>query len=653
MTPEPDKTKTDFLTEFFAPGGRLAKSHDSYEHRDVQARMAAAVAQSLNKRRHLAVEAGTGVGKSFAYLIPIIEHAVETSEKALVSTHTISLQEQLIEKDIPFVSKIMDRDFNAVLAKGRSNYICPRRLDMAARRHDGLFSSKEEVDELWKLQEWAHKTKDGSLADYPGEPMYRVWSLVQSDPYHCSGRSCKFAQRCFYQKMRKSMYSADLIVANHALFFTHLKLEEEGSSYFPALGAAVLDEAHTIESVASEHMGINLTRYSLERILNGLLNEKTGRGLLKTAGISDMDDGLDALRVKIRVFFDEVATWHDEHKRDPRLGPEGLPANELSAAFGSLRSALKDTLPRFKETDIETDIEGYVKRCGDAAATLTEFVEPGRDVNFVYWVEHSGKRTALRSAPVHVGPILSGILWEKIRPVILTSATLAVGKARSFGFLFERLGLKDADSLLLGSTFDYKKQVTLHIERSMPDPREAAFPMAVADAVKRYVGETRGNAFVLFTSYRLLDEVYETLEEFFKEADLPVLRQGGGLSRTAMLDRFKNTPGSVLFGTSSFWEGVDVPGVALSNVIITRLPFSVPTTPLALARKEDMERRGLNHFMQYALPEAVIRFKQGFGRLIRKKDDKGIVVVLDSRVLTKRYGRVFLESIPECGVKDK
>lgn len=635
----------------FGENGRLAEVLDSYEPRDVQVRMCEAVEKALEGRRHAVIEAGTGVGKSLAYLVPMVRHALDYKEKVVISTHTISLQEQLMGKDIPLVEEVLGEKFNTVLAKGRTNFVCPRRLENTARRHEGLFSSMKEVDELWKIQEWAARTKDGSLTDYPGTPAYSVWSMVSSDPYHCPGKSCARYEQCFYQKMRRRLYFADVIVVNHALFFTHLKLEDEGGSFFPPIGAVVLDEAHTVEGVASEHLGINLTQYSLERLLSGLKHEKTGRGLLSTAGISGLDDALATARRLAIDFFKRVDDWYSANERDSRLREKGLPSQEISSAFMLIADRLKNELPRFKETDFEPDLEGYVRRAIDTGFAVSEFSEPAANKNMVYWVERRPGAIALRSAPIHVGSVLSDMLWNNIQPVVSTSATLAVGKERSFEFYRERLGLDEADEVILGSTFDFRKQVKLYVETKMPDPRSDSFPAAVADRIKKYVERSEGRAFVLFTSYSLQDRVFADLEDWFRGRGMNAMKQGGGLSRSAMLREFVSNPGSVLFGTASFWQGVDVPGSPLSNVIITRLPFSVPSTPLALARKEDLEKRGLSYFKSLSLPEAVLRFKQGFGRLVRSRRDTGMVVVLDSRIHGKNYGRTFMESIPQCDLE--
>jgi ATP-dependent DNA helicase DinG len=614
--------------------------------------MARAVEDALQNRNHLVVEAGTGVGKSLAYLIPLIKHSIETGARILVSTHTINLQEQLIEKDIPLASKLFDKDLRVVLAKGRGNYLCLRRLTMTMQRTDGLFSTKKDVDALWAIADWSKDTADGSLADFHGFPSMEVWWQVSSDQYHCSGSSCAFFHRCFYMKARKSLATADLIVTNHALFVTHLKLVEEGSPFFPEIGAAVLDEAHSLEDVASEHLGLNVTKAGLERILNGLFNEKTKRGILAAAGLAGAEKAVSGARSKLDEFFDEVERWHDSHDEDRRLAGTNFNGGEISSAFSGLAAVIAGAVPQFKGSDVEADIEGYGRRATDAAAAIGVFSTTDRDPGHVYWVEKDGRgNCALRGAPVRVGPILKNLLWNDIKPVVLTSATLAVGKDKSFKFIRDRLGLDEAGELLLGSTFDFKRQVSLCIEQDMPDPREAAYIPALADMIRKYVLLSKGSAFVLFTSYRHLDETYEILRDFLNENNFPSFKQGGELSRSRMLDNFRETPGSVLFGTASFWQGVDVPGIALTNVIITRLPFSVPTTPLALARKEDIEDRGGNYFMEYAIPEAALRFKQGFGRLIRRKDDAGMVVVLDSRIMTQRYGRIFLESIPECNLQ--
>lgn len=792
-------------------GGLIARRRGDYERRVEQLEMAAEVDAALRERRHLTVEAGTGVGKSFAYLVPAILFAVEdqvrdyrpdeafpwgpdeapsgagasanssdspkktdaaplesaasralserieaakaaasevlrpqrtgrngdgeasrpksafgvledgaesTAEtrRVVVSTHTIGLQEQLFEKDAPFLTSILPFEFSVALVKGRSNYLCRRRFASAAKSAAGgtLFETSEQK-EFERLKKWLETTADGSLSDLSPTPNPEVWNEICCEQGNCLGRKCPFFERCFYAKARRRLDSAKILIVNHALLFSDLAIRNIGGSILPRYDAVIFDEAHTMEQVAAEHLGVELSQYQIDYLLNRLYNDRTNRGLLveETARVPFGADKetferaarwVDDCRFRAEEFFASLADWLAARPGSSgRVFERKIVKNGLSEGLARLRDALRNASDSLEDPARRQEYVAARTRVEAFLSALDDWLEQ-RAENFVYWLEKSRSRGRLKivmkAAPVDVAPILRKTLFNVVPTVVAASATLTTatpksrkksGKSgasgapeangatpggadfdaasaeetrRAFAFFRSRVGLSDARARALGSPFDYRRQMTLVLARGLELDDETARRRGIGDgdraavderrfyaALREYIAETDGGAFVLFTNNERMRRATDALFPWFAENEYPFFSQSEGLPRQKMVRAFKETERSVLFGVDSFWQGVDVPGAALRNVIIVKFPFLAPEQPLVEARLEAIEARGGSSFRDYLLPTAILKFKQGVGRLIRTKSDVGQVVVLDPRVHTKSYGREFLRALPDCKIR--
>lgn len=624
-----------------------------FEVRPQQREMARAVAESLAGGRHLAVEAGTGVGKSFAYLVPLILAATLRKQPAVVSTYTISLQEQLMHKDIPFLREHLGVPFKAVLVKGRSNYLCLRRLARAERNAPELFKTRQEED-LERLRAWSEKTTDGSVQELKEQPSPEIWNAVNVEHGNCMWHRCPEYGRCFLMKARAAIREADLLVVNHHLFFSDVSLRTRGGAILPESSLAVLDEAHQVENVASEHLGLRLSQSMFEYWLRRLFVPDTGKGLLAALRKGDAAHGVTQLYEAVERFFHDVRTWAG-FKKDKTQQVVGEPPpweTNLPALMTQLSGQLRLIHEELEDLDLRAEVQAARRRGQEMREALEAFVRQSIP-DCVYWVASEGTRrpqTVLYAAPIEVGPLLAEHLFSQLGSVVMTSATLAVGD--DMDYFLQRMGAPEAVAVQVGSPFDYARQMKIILPAGMPDPNQfEAFADATARAVQRYARQTSGRAFVLFTSDRLMRAVATRVREAFEMDRLELVMQGEALSRQAMLERFRSGPRKVLFGLDSFWMGVDVRGEALGNVIITKLPFAVPDEPVVKARMDRIEEQGGDPFRDYSLPEAILKLRQGVGRLIRSSTDEGIVVILDPRIRSKWYGKKFLAALPECPVE--
>ncbi|MCR5358758.1 MAG: DEAD/DEAH box helicase [Thermoguttaceae bacterium] len=661
-------------------------------------RLAEAVNEAILGGNHLVAEAGTGVGKSFAYLVPAILHAVEdqnrpetadfeendpASRRVVISTHTIALQEQLYNKDIPFLSSILPFEFSSVLMKGRGNYLCLRRLRNVLSRTKSLLSTDEEADDLNRISEWSRDTADGSLSDLNPQPLPGVWSEVCCEQGNCMGRSCKEYKNCFYQAARRRVERASVVIVNHALLFSDLAVRAQGGSILPNYNTLIFDEAHTMEQTAGDHLGLSIGQGQIAFLLSRLWNPRTKKGLLADAS-DQVSDDRDLPRVTARelkeIFslarrmvedsqirteetFDDLNEWLLARPgSNGRVMEQGIIDRGLEEGLTRLAAALHSVISALSDPERKVELTAARQRVLAIKGNLTAWITQS-DSEMVYWLEKTRYRRAesvrMLAAPINVGGILREMLFSKVRTAVMTSATLSAESSAAlrngetpapFDYFLSRIGLTNARTLLLGSPFNYRENVTLIIPNNISLPREKGNPEDTLfyNALLKYIKETEGGAFVLFTSYALMRRSADAITPNLIRLGYPLLTQGAGISRSKMIEDFRKNRNSVLFGADSFWQGVDVPGDALRNVIITQLPFAVPTYPLTEARCEAITLAGGNSFREYTIPEAVIKLKQGFGRLVRKADDKGIVVILDSRVLTKNYGKTFLRALPDC-----
>lgn len=647
------------VERLFSPGGGLQRAfvsaHGSYEPRPQQREMALEVARALAGGSHLAVEAGTGVGKSFAYLIPGILFARATRGKVAVSTHTISLQEQLYLKDIPFLREHLGLEFQAALVKGRGNYLCLKRL-ANAKKHGGDLFKQHLFAELERLERWAGDAREGSLQELTWQPDPEVWQQVCAEEGVCT-RGGKGHENCFFGRARKRMQAADLLVINHSLFFSDLAIRGDSGGLLPPHTAVVLDEAHEMEDVASDHLGLRLTEFSVDHWLRRLYNQDGNKGLLASVHAGELANQVHELRVQAQLFFDRIrqALGFDVNPSGPRVLAQPLSVDSPLPERLFLMSNAMDLLGKGMdaEHDLRPEIQSAARRGLEVRDTLNAFLNQTLP-DHVYWVELEGgrrKQIVLHSAPIEVAPLLREKLFDDATVrVVMTSATLSTGD--SLEWFKGRVGAGEAEEAMVGSPFDYPEQMTVVVPTDMPEPSDDVnYPKHLGRAILHYTRPTGGRTLVLFTSTASMRAAARELEDDFAREGIRLLMQGQGQSVARLIADMKSDNRSVLFGLDSFWTGVDIPGDDVVTVIITRLPFAVPDQPLVQARLQRLKDQGRNAFMEYTVPRALIQFRQGAGRLIRTHTDRGQLVILDSRVLRKFYGRLFLNALPACPLR--
>jgi len=639
------------MLEVFGPDGLIAAAHPEYEYRPGQMEMARAVMRAFEEKRHLIVEAGTGTGKTLAYLVPAVAAALGGNGRVIVSTGTKNLQEQLMEKDIPFLQNILPKPFAATYMKGRNNYVCLNRL--ARAQSAPVLEGLDEVDYFEEVSQWSRETEIGDRAELSNLPeSLSFWRHIDARSESCLGQKCSDYDACFITRMRQRAQDADIIVVNHHLFFADLSLRNGNyGSVLPDYTAVILDEAHLVEEVASEYFGAQVSNYQIDDLVRDL-------GML-TIEEAEVDQELTHSVARMSRFADNFFMGFRDGRGEDGRYPiipgtfarrkssgemEPTPLGELYMALEGAIARAETTLDAMKEKT--PDVENLIRRLREIRFGL-EFIVTGTDKKFVYWLERRNRGVFLRASPIDVAGLLQDKLFEEVPTVVLTSATLSSGG--NFAFIRDRLGLDTADDLIASSSFDYESQAILYLPSKMPDPRDRNWGLAAADEVIRILNATEGRAFVLSTSLAGMQSLFENV---WNEIDYPCLVQGSA-SKGQLLKKFRETPNAVLFATSSFWQGVDVRGEQLSCVIIDKLPFAVPTDPIVAARQRSIEDSGGSSFYEYSVPQAIIALKQGLGRLIRSTTDRGVLAILDPRLRTKGYGRTFLQSLPPCRVTSR
>ena len=649
------------MGEFFSDGGKLGKAK-GYESRPGQAKMAERVAEIIEDRKHLVVEAGTGTGKSLAYLVPAAFAAEELGKKAIISTYTIHLQEQLFGKDVPIVQSLVPFEFSAALLKGRHNYLCPHRLKKAQQHQGDLFATGQ-AEQLRGLVEWAGKTTDGTLSDIQFQVDATVWAQVCSEAFACTPRHCGCPTGCFYQKARNKILDAKVVILNHALLFGLLagaeeSEEEPSEGYLFPNDFLVLDEAHEVEDVAAKALGFEVRLGSLRFLLQRLIHPRTKKGVLTRIGDGNaVKSTLGVLGILEESFEEILESAGLKGPGQKRVRQALGVKSELGPRLMDVRAQLLKLAEDAGDGEERNELKDHARRLEGSAFGLGEFLKMSRE-GHAYWVERrvaeDGRaqrgEMSLHASPVEVAERLEELVFRPDCTTIMTSATLDVG--RGLEFFAKRVGAGEAETLLVESPFDYESQMRVYLPKGRPEPSEGArFQDSLEGWIQRFVGMTKGKAFVLFTSRAMLRKTADGMAAWFEEQGIQLLVQDKGNSRTRLLKEFKEDRDSVLFGTDSFWQGVDVPGEALSNVILTRLPFSVPDEPLFEARCERIKELGGEPFRELQLPEAILKFRQGVGRLIRSREDRGQIAVLDGRILSRTYGKSFLKILPECPVE--
>ncbi|MFH1958469.1 MAG: ATP-dependent DNA helicase [bacterium] len=638
------------LKELFSPESRIAELLKGYEQRPQQLEMAQRIEKAIIEKKHLVAEAGTGVGKSIAYLVPFILWTGKNKKRAVISTYTKTLQEQLTKKELPFLREALSLEFKFALCVGSGNYVCLRRLNRG--RQFGLFDDAESKKQWNRLAGWCRKTETGLKMDIDFNVRGDIWANVSREGDLCFGRKCPYRSGCFYMKARILQTKANILVVNHHLFFTNIA---SGGRLLPNYDAVLFDEAQNVEDVATEYLGVAVSNRALEFLLRLIYNPAGEKGAVLR--LSELKDETRSAVKKAavnaeeaaRTFFASIADEFGTARLTRRIRNANLFENTLDKPLSNLYACLKAALADITDEESAVELSAYAERCIGIRNGLKIFIEQS-EKDYVYWIDITpGTRNltvSVHAVPVEVAGVLRKELYEKTRPVILTSATLSVD--RSFGYIKERLGLEEADEIMLGSPFDYGKQALLYIAEDLPDPSydTEKFTIQAVKRTKEILEISGGGTFALFTSYSTLDAAYDCIS-----AQLPGLQllKQGALPRWKLLSIFKKSGDAVILGTSTFWQGIDVPGRALRCVIIFKLPFAVPDHPVTEAKMEYLKKHGRDPFRHYQVPQAVLMLKQGAGRLIRAKTDRGVIAILDPRIISRNYGKTFARSLPECG----
>jgi ATP-dependent DNA helicase DinG len=658
----PDQ-KLPTLYDFFHPGGILANSSLAFEHRAGQYAMAKEIEQCFADRRHLIVEAGTGTGKTLAYLLPALRRAREHKQRIIISTGTKNLQEQLFFKDVPFLESLLG-PLRVCYMKGRANYVCKQKL--YALRDNPLLSGLEEVSQFHSILQWERTTETGDRAEVQDLPEHSsLWHKLDARSEVCLGQTCPNWEKCFITSMRRKALESDIVIVNHHLFFADLAIKQQAAGapdagILPEAAAVIFDEAHELEDIASQYFGIALSNARFEELA------RDTESLLRAKAVSTsaIESATQSIRERSKLFFSSLPAGPSDLGRLEFIDRADFLEARGDAYLGALNALqrLEGELERLREVD---EAAGLRKRAADIRNHL-KFLLESTDPNTVFWIERratSGLRNAapnardtathapqsfsthLLATPIDVSTLLADTLFTHYPSVILTSATLAVAAqdgTPSFDHLKKRLGIPFPKELVVPSHFDYAKQALLYLPPGMPPPRDPNFIPQAAERIRRVLEITRGRAFCLFTSHAQMRELHDRL---LAQLPYPLLMQGSA-PRHVLLQQFRETPNAVLFGTSSFWQGIDVQGEQLSCVIIDKLPFAVPSDPIMKARTDAIAAAGGNAFNDLQVPQAVIALKQGFGRLIRSLSDRGVLMLLDPRIRTTRYGATFLDSLP-------
>jgi ATP-dependent DNA helicase DinG len=619
------------MVDIFGPGGVLSKRHPGYEFRRSQLEMAELVDNAFQKHQHALIEAGTGTGKTLAYLIP----AIQSGRRVVISTATKSLQEQLFTKDVPFLQKYFAPDLKVALMKGRNNFLCRQKVHLMEGQP--VLKGMDEIDWFSQIRDWEKLTETGDRAELTFLPDdAELWNRIDARSDTCTSQKCPEFANCFITGMHQRAQEADLIIVNHHLFFADLAIRQDDfGSILPEYAAVIFDEAHEIEDVASDYFGRAVSSYKLDELARDA--EQTLRLLQVSA--PTVRRSVTQLRERAHTFFDAFPAREGRYPFEPSERAGFLEQNR--EAYDSLAMGLKRIeLELAALTTKPDEVINIARRAADVRRELAFLLESDEH-NYVYWFERRGKGVFLAATPIDVSEILREKLFDQFDTVVLTSATLAV--AGHFDFLKQRLGLQAVAERVLPHEFDFREQALLYLPEALPDVRHASFPVQAAEEIARLLEITEGRAFCLFTSYVQMRDAFERVRS---KVGFPLLLQGTA-PRSVLLERFKTTPNAVLFATASFWQGVDVPGEQLSCVIIDRLPFAVPSDPIVAARVRALKEDGRDAFAEYQVPEAVLALKQGFGRLIRSRSDRGILAILDTRIQRMRYGKIFLESLPD------